>query len=78
MRVDKEQAMKEFKAYEKMRLEMYDFLEQFIPKDENGQLDFSQAKSIPAKEVFDRWFALDYQARKIRGIAINCLGLKGE
>ncbi|WP_041354051.1 hypothetical protein [Nitratiruptor sp. SB155-2] len=76
--MDKEKAMTEFKAYEKMRLEMYDFLERYIPKDENGQLDFSKAGCIPANEVFDRWFALDYQARKIRGIAVNCLGLKGE
>ena len=76
--MDKEKAMSEFKAYERMRLEMYDFLEKYIPKDESGRLDFSQAKCIPASEVFDRWFALDYQARKIRGIAVNCLGLKGE
>ncbi len=76
--MDKEQAMKEFKKYEQMRMEMYEFLEDFIPKDENGVLDFSKAKNIPAKEIYDRWFKLDYQARKIRGIAINCLGLKGE
>ena len=76
--MDKEKAMSEFKKYEKMRQEMYEFLEEFIPKDENGRLDFAKANSIDAKEVFDRWFKLDYQARKIRGIAINCLGLKGE
>ena len=76
--MDKEKAMAEFKKYEKMRQQMYEFLEEFIPKDENGRLDFAKAKCIDAKEVFDRWFKLDYQARKIRGIAINCLGLKGE
>ncbi len=76
--MDKDKAMKEFKKYEQMRMEMYEFLESFIPKDKNGTLDFSKAKDIPAKEIYDRWFKLDYQARKIRGIAINCLGLKGE
>ncbi len=76
--MDREKAMQEFKKYEKMRMEMYEFLERFIPKDANGTLDFSKAEKIDAKEVFDRWFKLDYQARKIRGIAINCLGLKGE
>ena len=76
--MDKERAVNEFKKYEKMRMDMYEFLEQFIPKDENGRYDFKNAKKINAKEIFDRWFKLDYQARKIRGIAIDCLGLKGE
>ncbi len=76
--MEKQKAMEEFKKYEQMRMEMYEFLERYIPKDANGALDFSRAKEIPADEIFDRWFKLDYQARKIRGIAINCLGLKGE
>ncbi len=76
--MDKEAAKKEFKKYEQMRQEMYEFLEEFIPKSDSGILEFDKAKDINAKEVFDRWFKLDYQARKIRGIAINCLGLKGE
>ncbi len=76
--MDKEAAKKEFKKYEQMRQEMYEFLEEFIPKSDSGTLEFDKAKDINAKEVFDRWFKLDYQARKIRGIAINCLGLKGE
>ncbi len=76
--MDKEAAMKEFKKYEQMRQEMYEFLERHIPKDERGVLQFDQAQKIDAKEIYDRWFKLDYQARRIRGIAINCLGLKGE
>jgi hypothetical protein len=76
--MDKEKAMQEFKLYEKMRGEMYEFLERYIPKKADGSLDFENAGKVDAKEVFDRWFKLDYQARKIRGIAINCLGLKGE
>ncbi len=76
--MDKEAAKKEFKKYEKMRNEMYEFLEKEIPKRADGSLDFERAGKIDAKEVFEKWFQLDYQARKIRGIAINCLGLKGE
>ncbi|NPA56937.1 MAG: hypothetical protein GXO19_04270 [Epsilonproteobacteria bacterium] len=76
--MDREEAMAEFKKYEEMRQEMYSFLEEFIPRREDGTLDFERAREINAKEVFDRWFKLDYQARRIRGIAINCLGLKGE
>ena len=76
--MDKEQAMQEFKKYEQMRGEMYEFLERYIPKKEDGSLDFERAGQVSAKEIFDRWFRLDYQARRIRGIAINCLGLKGE
>ncbi|MRI58761.1 MAG: hypothetical protein C6H99_04545 [Epsilonproteobacteria bacterium] len=76
--MDRDAAMKEFKKYEQMRQEMYEFLERYIPRDEKGVLQFDKAQKIDAKEIFDRWFKLDYQARKIRGIAINCLGLKGE
>jgi len=76
--MEKEQAMEEFRKYERMRNEMYEFLERHIPKKEDGSLDFERAGEVSAKEVFERWFRLDYQARRIRGIAINCLGLKGE
>lgn len=76
--MEKEKAIKEFKKYEKMRMNMYDFFDKHIPKDENGVYDFKNAKSIDAKEIFDMFFKLDYQARKIRGIAVNCLGVKPE
>ncbi len=76
--MDKEKAMREFKQYEKMRQEMYDFLDRSIPKKEDGTMDFENARPIHAKELFDRWFKLDYQARKIRGIAMKCLEESGE
>lgn len=69
----KDEAIKEFKKYEKMRLEMYDFFDRFIPKKSDGTYDFENAKLIDAKEAFERFFALDYQARRIRGIAMECL-----
>ncbi len=76
--IEREKAMEEFKKYERMRQEMYDLFERYIPKKGDGTFDFSEAKCIDAKEIFDLCFKLDYQARKIRGIAIKALGLQGE
>ena len=76
--MDKEAAIKEFKKYEEMRMQMYDFFDRFIPKKSDGTYDFENGGQIDAKEAFDMFFKLDYQARKIRGIAINCLGIKPE
>jgi len=76
--MDKEKAMAEFKKYEKMRMQMYDFFDKYIPKKDDGTYDFEKAQNLDAKESFNMFFKLDYQARKIRGIAINCLGIKAE
>ena len=70
-------AEKEFKKYEEMRMQMYNYFDRLIPKI-GGVYDFSQAKKANSQELFDMFFKLDYQARKIRGIAIQCLGLKAE
>jgi hypothetical protein len=62
----------EFKKYEKMRLKMYDYFDDIIPKNENGFYEFEKVdKRI--KEMYEMFFQLDYQARVIRGIAINCI-----
>ena len=71
-------AEKEFKKYENMRMQMYDYFDRLIPKTEDGVYDFSQAKKANSQELFDMFFKLDYQARKIRGIAIQCLGLEAK
>ncbi len=76
--MEKEKAIKEFKRYEEMRMEIYDLFEKKIPKKPDGTYDFEAAKPLEAKEMFDLFFKLDYQARKIRGIAINALGVKPE
>jgi len=73
-----EKAREEFKKYEKMRMQMYDFFDKVIPKNQDGMYDFEKASKIDAKEVYEMFFALDYQARKIRGIAIDALGMKAE
>ncbi|NPA83624.1 MAG: hypothetical protein GXO38_04000 [Epsilonproteobacteria bacterium] len=76
--MDLERAKEEFRRYEEMRQEMYQFLEGAIPRKADGSLDLERAGQLDAKELFERWFKLDYQARRIRAIAIECLGLKGE
>ncbi|WP_200763678.1 CmeU family protein [Nitrosophilus alvini] len=76
--MDKEKAMKELKAYEKIRNEFYSYLDSKIPKKENGMFDFENAEQLDAKEIYELFYKLDYQARKIRGMVVNLLGLKAE
>jgi len=76
--MDTKKAKDEFKKYEEMRMRMYDFFDRVMPKNQDGVYDFEKAPKIDAKEVYEMFFALDYQARKIRGIAIDALGMKAE
>ena len=76
--MDIEIAKKEFKKYEEMRMKMYDLFDEIIPKKSDGTYDFAKAQKVDPKEFFDLFFKLDYQARKIRGIAINCLKIEAK
>jgi len=71
-----EDVKKEMKKYEACRTEFYDFLDQAIPKKENGLFDFDNAPKLDAKEVYDLFFKLDYQARKVRGLLIEARDVK--
>lgn len=75
--VEKEQAKKEFMQYEKVRDDFYALLDKNIPLLPNStSYDFSKANTLNAKDVYELFFALDYQARKIRGLAVNMLNEK--
>lgn len=48
-----------------------------VPKDKNGiAFDFSTHPTLDAKTVYEHFYKLDYQARKIRGFVIRNLGAK--
>ena len=70
--ITKDSARKEFKEYESVRDEFFNFLDKNIPfiKGTNSY-DFGRAKSLDPKEVYELFFKLDYQARKVRGIAVE-------
>jgi hypothetical protein len=62
----------EFKKYEKLRLKMYDYFDGIMPRNGNGFYEFEKVDKR-TKEMYEMFFQLDYQARVIRGIAINCI-----
>lgn len=66
-----EDTRKEMRKYEKVRNDFYDFLDANIAKTENGQFDFEKQKTLNSKDVYEHFFKLDYQARKLRGLLIE-------
>lgn len=53
------------------------YFDENIPKDKNGiAFDFSNHPTLDAKTVYEHFYKLDYQARKIRGFVIRNLGVK--
>lgn len=48
------------------------YLDASIPKDEQGiAFDFSRHPTLDAQKVYEYFYKLDYQARKLRGFLIN-------
>jgi len=53
------------------------YLDANVPKDsKNIAFDFSNHPTLDAKAVYEYFYKLDYQARKIRGFVIRNLGSK--
>lgn len=77
--LDKKIVEKELDKLIEIREEFYGYLDANVPKDEDGLIyKFDQGAKLDAKEVYDRFFRLDYQARKLRGFLVAELGLKAE
>jgi hypothetical protein len=56
-----------------------DFLDSSIPKDSNSQVfDFSSNPKLDAKTVYEHFYKLDYQARKLRSFLVKAYDLKAE
>jgi hypothetical protein len=54
-----------------IRNAFYDFLDSSLPKTENGNFDFSQHPTLDAERVYEHFFKLDYQARKLRAFMVQ-------
>lgn len=53
------------------------YLDETIPKDKQGiAFDFSDHPTLDAQKVYEHFYKLDYQARKIRGFLVGKMGLK--
>ncbi len=61
-----------------IRKEIFDYLDQHIPKNKDGSFDFSDNPKLDAKDVYERFFKLDYQARKLRALLVQTYELKSE
>lgn len=53
------------------------YIDANVPKDKHGiAFDFSNHPTLDAKSVYEHFYKLDYQARKIRGFVIRQMGAK--
>lgn len=53
------------------------FIDANVPKDAKGiAFDFSTHPTLDAKTVYEHFYKLDYQARKVRGYLVGKLELK--
>ena len=73
---DKAMMEEELQKLIDIRESFLDFLDTNIPKKENGLFDFSTDPTLDAKAVYEHFFKLDYQARKLRGFLVQSLNEK--
>ena len=69
--LDKDYVKKEMMALTDIREDFYTYLDQHIDKDADGKYNFENAPVLNAQEVYEKFFALDYQARKLRGFLVE-------
>ncbi len=63
-----ENVKKEIENLTKAREEFYNFLDANIKKDSSDMAyDFSDNPTLDAKSVYELFYKLNYQARKLRG-----------
>lgn len=67
----------ELKKLIEAREAFFSYLDASIPKDKAGiAYDFTNNPTLDAKSVYEHFYKLDYQARKIRGFVVKNMGLK--
>jgi len=77
--MDKQVVEKELAKLIDIRTDFLNYLDESIPKKENQiEFDFSNNPMIDAQTVYEHFFKLDYQARKLRGFLVKEFGLKAE
>jgi len=75
---EKEYVEKENAKLIEIRKDFYNYLDKNIPKKEDGSFDFSQNPTLDAKDIYEKFFKLDYQARKLRALLVQIYDLKAE
>jgi hypothetical protein len=75
---EKEYVEKENAKLIEIRKEFFNYLDNNIPKNSDGSYNFSENPKLDAKDVYERFFKLDYQARKLRALLVQTYDLKAE
>ncbi len=75
--LEKELIQKELDKLIEIRTDFYNYLDNNIPK-KNNQFDFSSKPKMDAKNIYDYFYKLDYQARKLRSYLVKIYDLKAE
>jgi hypothetical protein len=73
---EKDYVKKENAELIEIRNEFYNYLDNNIPKDKDGSFNFFNNPKLDAKDIYERFFKLDYQARKLRTLLIQTYDLK--
>lgn len=72
--MEKDAIRAEMKKYNEIREKFFALMDENIPQKEGSeQYDFSTSPTLDAQAVYERFFELDYQARKIRAIMNDIL-----
>ena len=72
--MEKDAIRAEMKKYNEIREKFFDLMDTNIPHQKgSGRYDFSDAPTLDAEAVYERFFELDYQARKIRAVMNDIL-----
>jgi hypothetical protein len=61
-----------------IRNAFYAYLDENLPKDALGNFNFSGMPRLEAEHVYEHFFKLDYQARKLRAFLVQDYGLNPE
>lgn len=61
-----------------IRNAFYSYLDENLPKDNHGNFNFSGSPRIDAEKVYEHFFKLDYQARKLRAFMVQDYKLNPE
>jgi len=75
--LDKKMIEKELSELIDIRTEFFDYLDNTIPKKKNNiEYDFSDNPTLDAQKIYEHFFKIDYQARKLRGFLVEAYGIK--
>lgn len=72
MDISKQNLQEQIDKYLQIREDFFTYLDSQIPKLKNTDIfDFKNAPKLDAKDVYEHFYKIDYQARKLRGLLVK-------